>query len=55
MFKILVVIKKTSGYSATLSVALTSQVIDFPIIELADHAYKKLSGKEGYEVTKLYD
>lgn len=55
MFKILVVIKKTAGYSATGSVALTSQVIDFPIVELADYAYKKLSGKEGYEVTKLYN
>ncbi|AFU63788.1 hypothetical protein [Salmonella phage SSE121] len=54
MFKLLVVIKKCEGYSATRSIALTSQVIDFVEREDADSAFKILCAKDGYEVTKLY-
>lgn len=54
MFKILVVIKKTEGYSATKSVGVTSQVIEFELKDWADEACKKLQAKEGYDVTKLY-
>lgn len=55
MYKILVVVKSTSGYSATTSVALTSQVIEFKLRFEAEKALEFLWGKEGYEITKLYD
>lgn len=55
MFKILVVIKKTSGYSPSISVALTSQVIEFELREWAESACKALQSRDGHEITKLYN
>lgn len=55
MYKILVVVKSTGGWSSTTSIALTSQLIEFKLRAEAEKSLNKLRGKEGYEITKLYD
>lgn len=54
MYKLLVVVTRHSIYGSECNVAVTSQVLEFDSISVAENAYNKLSRLAGYEVTLLY-